>query len=84
MATLKTEDKEVQTPDGELPIDAGEQLGVEFSCKQGVCGTCKVQILEGAENLEPKTEEEEAMGCADNERLLCQAKVKSGNVKIKF
>lgn len=83
MATIKTDEKEVQVPDGGIPYEAEEQLGVAFSCKQGICGSCKVEVLEGMENLEPKTEEEEAMGCTGNERLLCQAKIKSGTVKIK-
>ena len=83
MAVIKTDAKEVQVPDGSIPYEAEEQLGVAFSCKQGICGSCKVEVLEGMENLSPRNEEEEAMGCAPNERLLCQAKVIKGTVKIK-
>lgn len=52
---------------------------------KGRCTTCKVIVVQGAENLEPKTAAEiryENLGLlADNERLTCQAKVK-GDVTI--
>ncbi len=83
MAIIKTDQKQVQVPDNTIPYDAEEQLGVSFSCRQGICGSCKVEVLEGMQNLTPKTEEEEAMGCSGNERLLCQCKIKGGTVKIK-
>lgn len=84
MAILKTEDNSVELDDGTAIIDAAETLGVSFGCRQGMCSTCKVKVLEGMENLEEKNQEEIDMGLADDERLCCQAKIKSGEVKIQF
>jgi len=84
MAKIKTDAKEIEIPDNSPIADACEQLGVMFSCRVGVCGICKIEIIEGMENLNPKTNEENDMGLADNERLACQCKIKTGTVKIKF
>ena len=52
---------------------------------KGRCTTCSVQIINGIENLEPKTPAEfryENQGLLkNNERLACQLKVK-GDVKV--
>lgn len=52
---------------------------------KGRCTTCKVVVVLGYENLEPKTTAElnyEGRGLLhDNERLSCQAKV-NGNITI--
>lgn len=49
---------------------------------KGRCTTCKVIVLRGIENLEPKTQAElkyESQGLLlKNERLSCQAKIKGG------
>ncbi len=31
---------------------------LKFSCCQGQCGTCAIRIIEGEENLSPKTKQE--------------------------
>lgn len=50
------------------------------------CSTCRVLVLEGAENLGPRTAEEaelaKAKGFADEIRLACQATVQ-GNVRVR-
>ena len=84
MATVKTDQKEVQTPDGEKIIPACEELGVPFACQDGICGTCRSEVLEGMENLNELTEAEKNMGVSGNERLMCQCKIKGGLIKIKF
>ncbi len=84
MAKIKTEDKELELEDGVPIADTCEQLGVPLSCREGVCGVCRIEVLEGMENLSPKTEKEEEMGLGDNERLACQCKINSGEIKIKF
>jgi ferredoxin len=56
-------------------LDAAEEIGVEidYACRTGVCGTCKVKLLSGQvtmdvqDSLEP---EEKARGII----LACQAK----------
>lgn len=84
MAILKTDNKEVELVDGSPVMNAAEELGIAFGCRQGVCGTCKVEVVEGMENLEPKTQQELDLGLEGNERSMCQCKIKSGTVKIRF
>ena len=57
-----------------------------FACGgKGRCTTCKVVVLQGAENIEPKTPAElrfENLGqLFKNERLACQAKI-TGDVVV--
>lgn len=85
MAILKTvSGEQVEVADGELLMDAAESLGVSFGCRAGVCTACKVRIISGSENLENKTENEDDLDLEDNERCMCQAKIKSGEVIIDF
>lgn len=56
------------------------QVPVASSCQgDGVCGKCKLRIMQGAQNLSPKTELEiflsEKYQLKDNERISCQTKV---------
>lgn len=58
-----------------------------FGCRMGSCGTCRVVVEEGMENLNPKTEMEHELfenftSVMDSERLGCQLKV-LGDVKIR-
>ena len=55
-------------------------LGLGQSCDGiALCGFCRVQVLEGLENLSPMGEEERkilaAQHAGDNERLACCARV---------
>ena len=84
MAILKTDDNQVEVPDGEATMKPAEELGVPFGCRQGMCGTCTVEVVEGMENLGEKSDNENSMGLEDNQRLMCQCKIKSGEVKIRF
>ena len=84
MATIKADNKEVNLEDQKPIKEACEQLGVLFGCEQGYCGTCKIEVLEGMENLSELTDPEKEMGLEDNSRLACQCKIKQGMVKIKF
>lgn len=76
------EEKEIQ--DGELMRDACEELGVPFACKEGICGSCMIDIAEGEENLSELTQEEKDLARDKKHRLACQCKIKSGLVKINF
>ena len=51
----------------------------------GQCGTCVVEIVEGLENLSPRTEFEEKKlkNKPNNYRLACQTLVNQGNVSVK-
>ena len=84
MAILKADDDEIEIKDGEAIKDAAEQLGVPFSCTEGTCGTCMIDVVEGEENLSNLTQEEEYMDRDKKHRLACQCKIKEGIVKIKF
>lgn len=84
MAKLIIDNEEYNLPDG-TPIDAiCENAGIPFCCYSGVCGTCKVEILEGAENLNELAEEENDLGMDRNNRLSCRCSIKSGTVKITY
>lgn len=84
MAKLIIDDKEHILPDG-TKIDAiCEQSGIPFSCNSGVCATCQIEVLEGAENLSELNDEENDLGMDRNHRLSCQCAIKGGIVKITY
>ncbi|PIO08685.1 ferredoxin [Candidatus Pacearchaeota archaeon CG10_big_fil_rev_8_21_14_0_10_34_12] len=64
--------------------DACEELGVPFSCKNGTCGTCMIDIVSGEENLSELTEKEKDLFRDETHRLACQCKIKKGDVVIGF
>lgn len=81
---IKDGDDSAQVPDG-LPIkDACEELGLPFSCRNGMCATCLMDVTNGQENLSDLTRAEEIMGLDREHRLACQCKMKSGEVEIDF
>ena len=84
MAILKTNETKVEVQDGEEIKEAAEQLGVPFGCRNGLCGACLVEVEEGHENLSELTGAENDFRLEDHQRLCCQAKIKQGEVKIKF
>ncbi|MEO5728097.1 MAG: 2Fe-2S iron-sulfur cluster-binding protein [Byssovorax sp.] len=73
-----------------LAVDGGRLLDacddarapVAFSCRSASCGTCRVEVLTGAELLEPPGPDElevlAIFAAAPRERLACQAVVRSG------
>ena len=67
-------------------VDAGEKLGVAFGCIDGRCGSCRVEVVEGMENLSELTQNELDIGMTKDEpyRLMCQCKIKQGLVKIRI
>jgi ferredoxin len=77
--------EEYTVQDGESIAEVCEEAGVPFACTEGVCGTCVVEVKEGMDNLTEFTQEEEDfLGPMECERLACQCKLKSGNVKLSF
>jgi len=83
MASISLGDKKIEVKDGDSIISACEQLGIPFSCKEGVCGSCLIKVTDGEGNLSAPNDKEEAFGLSGNkERLACQCKIKSGDVKI--
>ena len=79
------DEEEVEVADGEPLKVHCEDAGVPFACEEGICGTCVVEIEEGAENLSKFTQEEvDFLGEQDCERLACQCKVMKGTVKVRY
>lgn len=57
---------------------------VPFSCRSASCGTCRIDVLEGADLLEPPRDEEldvlDIFGDdPSRRRLACQARVGAGD-----
>ncbi len=82
MAVFKTAEEEREIPDGTKLEETAEAMGVPFGCHHGVCGHCKVVVLEGMENLSAKSQEEEDYDMDESERLMCQCSIVSGTVAI--
>ncbi|MEB2680870.1 (2Fe-2S)-binding protein [Chlamydia suis] len=81
------ENQEFDLEDGAPIAEACENAGVPLACTEGVCGTCVVEVLEGANNLTEFSEaEQDFLGEPEssNERLACQCCIKSGCVKLTF
>ncbi len=81
--------EEVEVEEGASLKEVTREKGwpIAYGCEDGVCGTCIVEIEEGAENLSKIGDVEaqtlEVMMMNDGKhRLACQCKVK-GDVKIK-
>ncbi len=72
--------------DGNEAWDEAEELGVAFGCQDGRCGSCRVEVVEGSENLSELTKNELDAGMNEDEnyRFMCQCKIKSGLVKIRI
>lgn len=55
---------------------------VQFSCRSASCATCRVEVLAGAELLDPPGEDElevlELLGVKGSHRLACQAVIRPG------
>ncbi len=83
---LEGEEYELEVNEGELILDAALDRDVEldYSCREGMCDSCMVRILAGAENVTAPTQEEIDMLGDDVKkgfRLSCQARM-NGPVKV--
>ncbi len=77
-ATFERSRKTAALPPGRTILEAAEDIGVniEYSCRVGTCGTCKVKLLAGTVTMDS----EEALEPADKALhliLACQAKATS-------
>jgi ferredoxin len=84
MAIIEIDGEEIEVADGSPIADACEDGGVPLVCRAGICGSCVITIEEGMENLEALTDEEEEMGLGPNQRLACQAVIRSGKVVASY
>lgn len=59
-------------------VEVYKGIDQKLNCRgNGLCGTCLVEVVEGGENLSPKTRREQFQlkGKPDNRRLSCQCQV---------
>jgi len=83
------DDLEVEIPTGTPLTDVVAAAGadVTFGCQSGTCGTCRVRIVKGGENLSIPTPEERdflsALEATPDERLGCQFRI-YGDVSIDY
>jgi ferredoxin len=82
--------REVDLPEGGEIVDAADEvrLPIPFSCRSATCGTCLVEVVEGAECLaEPNSDEADLLAILDGppeNRLACQARLLSGPGTVKL
>ncbi|MEM2963699.1 MAG: 2Fe-2S iron-sulfur cluster-binding protein [Candidatus Anstonellales archaeon] len=86
---FKTQKKEVEAAVGStIPeISDKNKIFYPFTCRAGVCTTCLCNVLEGAECLSEKEDNEkmtlEGASARENQRLACQLKIiKEGKIVI--
>ncbi len=81
---------EVDAPDGTRLVDVCDERSapVPFSCRSASCGTCRIDVLEGADLLEPPRDEE--LDILDmfgddpaRRRLACQTRVRAGAGRVR-
>lgn len=82
MAEIFNGKKSIKLKDNSGINEACEKIGVPFSCKDGTCATCMIEIKEGMENLSEMNDKEKNMGLEEPYRLACQCKIKKGKVSI--
>ncbi len=76
--------KTADVPEGGHLVDACDHhlAPIPFSCRSASCATCQIEVLAGADLLEPPGDDElnllEVLAAPSNVRLACQACVKPG------
>jgi ferredoxin len=80
---------QADAPEGARLVDLCDERDapVPFSCRSASCGTCRIDVLEGADLLEPPRDEE--LDILDifgddpaRRRLACQARTRAGQGRI--
>ncbi len=72
---------QIQPVKGHVLLDAALQQGkaLEFKCRKGTCGVCRVKIDNGLACLQPPNKKEEKklkLGLNEGFRLACQSIIK--------
>jgi ferredoxin len=76
-------EKRVEAEGGAALVDLCDEVlaPIAFSCRSASCGTCQIEVLEGAELLEPPDAEErellELLAGPEHNRLACQASIRA-------
>jgi ferredoxin len=81
---------ELDVPGGSALADAFDEHAapVPFSCRSASCGTCRIDVLEGADELLPPAEDElDVLRIFDADpaatRLACQARLAPGAQRLR-
>lgn len=82
MAEVHFDGKSEKIKDGEMIQKSCEKMGIPFSCKDGTCGVCMIEVKEGMENLSSINNKEKDLGVSAPYRLACQCKIKKGKVSV--
>ena len=75
---FQSEDLEVDADNGISLLELSREVecDITFGCQSGTCGTCRIRVLNGGENLSKMGPEErefmEGFGAHATERLACQ------------
>ncbi|MEW6036619.1 MAG: 2Fe-2S iron-sulfur cluster-binding protein [Candidatus Micrarchaeota archaeon] len=88
LVEVKNDNLQVEVPDGSLLVELDGKCSILFACKVGSCGSCKVRVVEGGENLEPPNEAEQAglsaFSTDPKDRLMCVCRIKSGRISVEY
>lgn len=82
MAIVRFEGEEREVTDGSKVLQTCEEMGMPFGCTEGLCGTCRCTIVQGAEHLGPLNEAESDADLEEGERLACQCTISGGTVEF--
>lgn len=81
---------EIDAPEGAALVDLcdAHAAPIPLSCRSASCGTCRIHVLEGAEELLPPAEDELDLLDVFNltppgVRLACQAKLRPGAARLR-
>ena len=73
--------------DTPLFISGNMKKPIGSGCNDSSCATCRIEVLEGAENLSPQDEREIATlkenGHPETMRLACRVSIMKGSVKVR-
>lgn len=78
--------RSMEAPAGKTILQCALDMGITIShvCGgDGACGTCRIEIVEGADQVTPPTIDEIVKEIEEPHRLSCQTKV-LGDVKVKI
>ena len=86
--TFEDIEQTVTVPAGTRVIEVSEKIGagIIYGCREGDCGTCMMQVVDGWENLStPSVIEDRILrenGAQRHFRLACQAQI-LGDVSVR-
>jgi ferredoxin len=90
LASVAGSAREVEVPEGGVLLEICDDAlaPIPFSCRSASCATCHIEVLVGADLLEPPEDAEQdlldVVGGPPGSRLACQAIVKAGPGLIKI